>query len=126
MALYVLRHEGLGRLVKRRYTKQVRKPHFLVRGLSPSLRAALEEDSRERPIQETVREILCAHYDLDCTPINGPAQHRTRSGSLTILVKMQPELFSALKQDAAETGESMQSLVHKALESRYVTTGDPR
>jgi predicted HicB family RNase H-like nuclease len=99
------------------------KPHFLIRGLSPSLRAALEADSTEQPIQETVRSILCEHYDLDCSPISGNVREDARRRSLTILVKMQPELFSALKQDAEETGESMQKLVHEALESRYVTAG---
>ena len=106
-------------------SKRSRKPYFLIRGMSPSLRAALEADSRDQPIQETVRSILCAHYDLDCSPINGMVREDARRRSLTILVKMQPELFSALKQDAEETGESMQRLVHEALESRYVTERTP-
>lgn len=96
-----------------------RKPYFLIRGMSPQLRAALEADSREQPIQETVRSILCAHYGLDCSPINGMVREDARRRSLTILVKMQPELFSALKQDAAETGESMQRIAHEALEAHY-------
>jgi hypothetical protein len=101
------------------------KPHFLIRGLSPSLRAALEADSKDRPIQESIRETLCYHYGLNCSPINGNVREDARRRSLTIIVKMQPELVSALKQDAEETGESMQSLVHQALEARYVTERTP-
>ena len=102
-----------------------RKPYFLIRGMSPALRDALEADAQAAglPLQETVRRILCDHYDLDCSPINGMLRKDAWEGSPTILVKMQPELFSAIKQDAAETGESMQSLVHQALEGRYVTAG---
>lgn len=102
-----------------------RKPYFLIRGMSPALRDALEEDAQAAglPIQETLRRILCAHYDLDCSPINGMLRKDAWGDATTILVKMQPELFFALKEDAAETGESMQALVHQALEGHYAVTG---
>lgn len=101
-----------------------RKPYFLIRGMSPALRLALELDSTEagQPIQETVRRILCAHYDLECSPIEGSIRKDAWESAATILVKMQPELFWAIKEDAAETGESMQVLCHQALEVHYSET----
>lgn len=71
-------------------------------------------------MQETIRGILCAHYDLECSPLRSSwPRDDARNGSQTILVRMHPELWVALKEDASETGESMQALTHAALAAHY-------
>ena len=90
--------------------------------MSPELRKQLELDAQDErlSLQEIVRSILCAHYDLDCTPKSGTQRADQWNGAATVLLKnMQPELFSAIKEDAAETGKSMRSLILEALESHY-------
>ena len=96
-------------------------PHFLIRNLDEGLRERLEEDAREahEPLQETVRMILCAHYALDCPETRGWIRKDAWGDATTILVRMPQELFDALKSDATRSGESMQSLVHEALEAHY-------
>lgn len=110
---------------------QIASATFLVRRMSDQLREALEAESKARDIslQDVMREILCAHYELDCEPVGpGVRKEAEWNGSPTVLLKMQPLLFSAIKKDAADSGESMRSLVLGALESRYVTStgGNPR
>lgn len=102
-----------------------RKPYFLLRDMSADLRQNLELDAQDSriPFQEIIRAILCDHYSLDCPNHKGVIRNDQWTGTPTVLLKLQPELFSAIKEDAAETGESMRSLVLAALESRYVTGG---
>lgn len=71
-------------------------------------------------IQEATRRVLCAHYDLDCPPITGMKREDAWTSSLTIVVRMSPELFQAIQDDAEETGEYRQRLVHAALEAHYL------
>lgn len=100
----------------------VANPYFLVRGMSASLRLALEIDSSEQdePIQEIMRQILCEHYDLDCPQLNHSAKREDAwEGSTTVLLKMTKDLYSALREDSEESGESMQALCHQALEAHY-------
>ena len=96
---------------------------FLISGLRPTLRQLLEEEAQaeQRSIQDVIRSILCAHYELDCAPVAGWIRRDAWDGSATILLKMQEELFQALKADSRESGESMQSLVHQALEAHYAS-----
>ena len=97
-------------------------PTFLLRNISESLREHLEADAKEldRPLQEVVRSILCAHYSLDCGPKQGKQRDEQWTGAQTILLKDLPtELFAAIKKDAKETGESMRSLLIQALENHY-------
>lgn len=98
---------------------------FLIRKLDPKIRAALEEDAtRENiSIQEAIRRVLCEHYDLACDPIAGMRRDDAWTSALTIVVRMTPELFQAIQDDAEETGEYRQRLVHQALESHYTAVG---
>lgn len=99
----------------------MRRPNFLLRDLSVPLRLALEEDAErlDQSLQETVRAILCAHYSLDCSEIRGGKRTDVWNGAPTVLLKLQPELFHAIKEDSAHTGDSMRSLVISALEAHY-------
>lgn len=94
-------------------------PKFLLREMSPALRAALEDEahSNDIPLQEVIRSTLCEHYALDCTPIEGYKRDDAWKETTTVLVSMQPELFDAIKRDSEESGESMRTLILSALES---------
>jgi hypothetical protein len=96
-------------------------PRFLVRDMSPHLRKLLEQDAQQedQSLSETMRGILCAHYSLDCSEIEGALRTDVWNGSQTVLLKLQPELFKEIKTDSAHTGESMRSLIIAALEGHY-------
>lgn len=95
---------------------------FLLRNIDPKLLRRLNADARAegRSFSDLVRSILCEHYSLDCPPSG--AHSKWEFGSRTQLLKLQPELFQAIKEDAAETGLSMRYLVMEALDRRYVTS----
>ena len=92
---------------------------FLVRDLDPRVLKRIRSEAKRThlPVQEVMRSILCAHYELDCIP----SRHKPRKeeGSRTKVLRMQPELWQAVKDDSEETGTSMQLLVREALEAHY-------
>jgi hypothetical protein len=92
---------------------------FLVRDLDPYLLKQIrsEADAQDRSLSDIMREILCAHYSLDCPPSGKTS--RLEFGARTQLLKMHPALFEALKRDSQETGTPMQRLVHEALSAHY-------
>lgn len=102
--------------------------YFLLRNMDQTLRDRLEEDADEigESLQEMIRRVLCEHYELDCSEIKGTPRESTRRDAATVLIRMQTELFQAVKVDSEETGESMRTLVLDALEARYVTDGRKR
>ena len=92
---------------------------FVVRDLDPKLLTLIRKQAkRERiPVAEVMRSILCEHYELDCTPTRH--QPRAEFASRTKVLRMQPELWRTLQADSLVTGESMQALVHEALERHF-------
>jgi len=92
---------------------------FLVRDLDPRLLSKIraDADAQDRSLSDIMREILCAHYELDCPPSGKTS--RLEHGARTQLLKMHPALFEALKRDSQETQIPMQRLVHEALEAHY-------
>ena len=97
--------------------------YFLLRNVDVQLRVALEmkAQAEDKSLQEVIRGALCEHYALECPEMKGRRREDTWTNARTIYLKMWPELFDAVKQDAADTGESMRSLILQALETRYVT-----
>lgn len=94
---------------------------FLLRNIEIGLLRKLKKDARQekRSLSDLIRDILCAHYKMECAPSG--ADSKLEFGARTQLLKLQPELFQAIKEDSAESGISMRELVLDALESRYVT-----
>ena len=92
---------------------------FLVRDLDARVLRQIRKEARSArlSVAEYMRSILCAHYDLDCTP----SRHKPRKedGARTKVLRMQPELWQAVKDDSAESGVSMQICVRAALEAHY-------
>ena len=91
-----------------------------MRDLDPRLLSKIraDADAQDRSLSDIMREILCAHYELDCPPSGKTS--RLEHGARTQLLKMHPDLFQALKKDSQETQIPMQRLVHEALEAHYM------
>lgn len=98
---------------------------FLLRRMEPRLRKQIEKDAKKRkePMIEVIRSVLCEHYDLDCAPISGAIRIDRWNDTATLLLKIQPELFTAIKNDSEETGETMRDLILAALEAHYTRNG---
>ena len=102
-------------------------PAYLLWNIRPDLRAAISEEARELDISlaETVRRILCEHYDLECEPVTlrrggqvGYDAARDK-GHLQLLLRLQPALLDAIRQDAAEAERSMRGRIMDALDAHY-------
>lgn len=89
--------------------------------LSEELREALEEEREESGISmaEQMRQILCAHYDLNCEAIDYFGGKQPGGGEFTLRVS--PELFSAINRDKQATGVAMRRLVLSILAEHYET-----
>lgn len=92
---------------------------FLVRDLDRGVLKLMRKEARaERvPLAEHLRSILCAHFSLDCIPSR--ARPRESKGATTIVLRMQPELWQAVKDASESSGNSMQTIVREALEAPY-------
>lgn len=71
------------------------------------------------PFLEVIRQALCDHYALDCEPTRGWRREDTWNGSDNIDLRMPSELYAAIKDDSARSGETMRALILDALESHY-------
>lgn len=80
----------------------------------------IQAQEQNKGIQEIVRTTLCEHYELDCPEQNKRKRQDAWTSATTIHLNMWPELHKAIKEDAAETGKSMQALILQALEDRYL------
>jgi hypothetical protein len=81
-------------------------PTYLLRDIPEDIRARIEKDASSgygTSMIEVVREILCSHYELDCEAVetSGPPPPPIK-GTDTMLLRVQPALFSAIKKDAEQ------------------------
>jgi len=88
---------------------------FLVRDIDPVALGwfQMEAVNEQLSVSEVMRQKLCAFFNLDCVPSRASA--RSDSGSTTRLLRLQPELFEAIKLRARTEGLSMQVVVKAAL-----------
>jgi predicted HicB family RNase H-like nuclease len=95
---------------------------FLVRNLDARTLKLIRKDAlrRKLPVQDWMRTILCRHYSLDCEKTKRFSAKRAQSGhSTTFLMRLQPALWQAVKDDAEASGRSMQVIVREILETPY-------
>lgn len=88
---------------------------FLVRDMDEGTLATFRKqaDADQVSVAEYMRQILCSHFELDCVPSRASA--RPDSGSTTRLLRLQPELFAAIRERARVEDCSMQQIVKAAL-----------
>jgi hypothetical protein len=95
---------------------------FLVRDLDARTLKLIRKDAlrRKLPVQDWMRTILCRHYELDCEKTKRFSAKRAQSGhARTFLLRLQPALWQAVRDDADESGRSMQVIVREILETPY-------
>jgi plasmid stability protein len=95
---------------------------FLVRNLDGRTLKLIRKDAfrRKLSVQDWMRTILCNYYELDCEKAKRFSAKRAKSGhARTFLLRLQPALWQAVKDDAAERGISMQIVVREILEHPY-------
>lgn len=76
---------------------------------------------------ELIRRVLCAHYGMDCKPISGRPGRR-EEGTGTMLLRLQPEVWEALKAEAGSAPTTygfphgaIDRIIHGALAAHYTT-----
>ena len=102
-------------------------PTYLLRDIPDETRAALEADAEATglPMIELIREALCEHFGLDCDPVGGRPQ-KGKKGTGTMLLRLQPEVWEALKAEAGVSDTAygsprgaMDKIIHSALANHY-------
>ena len=84
-------------------------PTYLLNGIPPEVRAAIEEDAELDGVSlaEVMRGILCAHYGLNCETVDTFSKPpKPNRGTTTMVLRVHPELFAAIKEDAGQAGSS--------------------
>jgi hypothetical protein len=98
-------------------------PSYLLQRIPTELRAAISDDAREHDLSvaDTIRSVLCAHYSLDCPPRGtGYNDRGTKdTGAERLVLRVQPELFQVIKDDAGFNGATMRAIILDILEVHY-------
>ena len=84
-------------------------PTYLLRDIPETTRAAIEVDAELDGVSmiEVVRAILCAHYELDCPPVETLARHgEFIPGTGTMVLRLPPELFDAINEEFHQAGSA--------------------
>jgi hypothetical protein len=97
------------------------EPAYLLQGIPTKLRVSISADAERQnlSLMDTIRTVLCAHYDLDCPPRGSGYRPERDEGSERMVLRMSQELFAAIKADAKETGLTMRALILNALDAHY-------
>lgn len=76
-------------------------PSYIIRGIPADTRALLSHRSEQGDVSlaDVVRLALCHRYQLDCDPASFRYQAHLDSGNDTILVRIQPEVWAAMKKE---------------------------
>ena len=83
-------------------------PSYLLNGIPAEVRAGIEQDADENgeSLSEVIRQILCAHYDLECEPVERFSNQTRIDGTRNFHLRVHPDLFHAIKMDAGLAGTS--------------------
>ena len=94
-------------------------PTYLLKNIPRDIRAGIEEEAGEGSMAEVIRSILCEHYGLDCEPVIARNKFPKINGTEMMVLRLQPELWSAIKQDASARNIPHRSVIIEALQERY-------
>ena len=100
-------------------------PTYLLRDIPPGTRLALEIEAgaEDRSMIEIIREILCAHYELDCEPVLATARPpKPKPSTDTMILRLQPELWQAIRQEADQQESrygATDRIIHAILAAHY-------
>ena len=96
-------------------------PTYLLRDIEPEIRKAIEADAEldGASMIEVVRGILCDHYSLDCEPVETSARQEKITGTDTMVLRLQPALWEAIKADAGPTYGATRKTITAILADHY-------
>ena len=97
-------------------------PTYLLKNIPPEIRSQIEHEAGLGAMSEVIRRILCAHYSLDCDPVQTRNRFARINGTDTMILRLQPELFQEIRRDAGKRGESTRTVIIQALERHYAVT----
>ena len=95
-------------------------PDYLLWNVPEDLRAHIVADAnaRDLTLADAMRSILCERFELECPPVSKRYGKR-RSASSNLLLRVQPELFQAVRGEAEAAGVSMRQLILTTLDEHY-------
>lgn len=98
---------------------------YLLKRVPEGLKAdiAYEAAARATSHANVVREILCAHFDLDCPPRRAYLQPPFEPDKDTIFLRLQPELFSEIKRESASRNAPQRDVILDILKRHYNHNG---
>ena len=97
-------------------------PTYLLKNIPPEIRSQIEDEAGAGAMSEVIRRILCAHYSLDCEPVLTRNKFLKVDGTETMVLRLQPELWKAIKRDAKRRKIPTRSVIIEALKLHYTVT----
>jgi len=103
-------------------TSPVREwPTYLLKRVPESLKTDLsyEATAYATSMANVIRRILCDAYGLNCPPRRAYHREDIQLDQGTLLVRLQPELFEAVKEDASRNGRPQRDVILDLLTAHY-------
>ena len=97
-------------------------PTYLLKNIPAEVRRGIEEDAGAGSMSEVIRGILCAHYELDCEPVLTRNKFLKVDGTETMVLRLQPELWKAIRREGKRRKIPTRSVIIEALELHYAVT----
>jgi hypothetical protein len=94
-------------------------PTYLLKSIPRDIREGIEQEAGTGSMAEVIRSILCEHYGLDCEPVIARNKFLKINGTETMVLRLQPELWSAIKRDAKKQHRPHRSVIIEALADHY-------
>ena len=99
-------------------------PAYLLRGIPPDTRSLMSEQAEADDISlaDVVRLSLCHHYRMDCDPASYSYQPTLDTGDDTLLIRLQPELWKAIKKETRGRYGETKKLILQAVDDYLEAT----
>ena len=96
-------------------------PTYFLKRIPAELKTSLNEDAETRDVSvaDVIRMILCAHYRLDCPPRSRSFEGGIHKHTQNTILRLQPGLWRALKDDQKISGRPVRDLIITTLEKHY-------
>ena len=96
-------------------------PTYFLKRVPDQLKDNLNTDAETRDVSvaDVIRMILCAHYRLDCPPRSTMFHGGIRPHTQNTILRLQPGLWRALKDDQKISGRDLRDLIITTLEKHY-------
>ena len=94
-------------------------PTYLLKSIPRDIREGIEREAGAGSMAEVIRSILCEHYGLDCEPVIARNKFLKINGTDTMVLRLQPELWSAIRKDAGKRDVPHRAVIIEALEAHY-------